>query len=95
MTGGGSVAEQEGAQPVEGEQIEDAQEGKYLLLSTDFYGSKEIQDESNLEAETYSYKEVSEISEVTRESYPEGYIVDQTGGAIEDLVDFDKLKEQT
>lgn len=95
MTGGGSVAEQEGAQPVEGEQIEDAQEGKYQLLSTDFYGSKEIQDESNLEAETYSYKEVSEISEVTRESYPEGYIVDQTGGAIEDLVDFDKLKEQT
>jgi hypothetical protein len=32
---------------------------------------------------------------VTRESYPEGYIIDQTGGAIEDLVDFDKLKEQT
>ena len=55
----------------------------------------EIQDESNQEGETYSYKEVSEISEVTRESYPEGYIVDQTGGAIEDLVDFDKLKEQT
>jgi hypothetical protein len=32
---------------------------------------------------------------VTRESYPEGYIIDQTGGAVEDLVDFDKLKEQT
>ena len=48
-----------------------------------------------MEAETYSYKEVSEISEVTRESYPEGYIIDNVGGAVEDLVDFDKLKEQT
>lgn len=37
---------------------------------------------------------MSEISEVTRESYPEGYI-NMTGGAVEDLVDFDKLKEQT
>jgi hypothetical protein len=37
---------------------------------------------------------VSEISEVTRESYPEGYI-NMTGGAVEDLVDFDKLKEHT
>lgn len=55
----------------------------------------EIKDESNLEAETYSYKEVSEMSEVTQESYPEGYVVSHAGTAIEDLVDFDKLKEQT
>ena len=47
MTGGGSVAEQEGAQPVDGEQIEDAQDGKYQLFSTDFYLCTEIQDESN------------------------------------------------
>ena len=35
------------------------------------------------------------MSEVTQESYPEGYIVSQAAGAIEDLVDFDKLVKQT
>jgi hypothetical protein len=35
------------------------------------------------------------MSEVTQESYPEGYVLNQTAGAVEDLVDFDKLKEQT
>lgn len=36
------------------------------------------------------------MSEVTQESFPEGYIVQSgggLGGAIEDLVDFEKLKE--
>jgi hypothetical protein len=43
-----------------------------------------------------SYKEVSEISEVTQESYPEGYIVSHGGtAALEDLIDYDKLKNQT
>jgi hypothetical protein len=35
------------------------------------------------------------MSEVTQESYPEGYIMSHAGNAVEDLVDFDKLKEQT
>lgn len=35
------------------------------------------------------------MSEVTQESFPEGYVVSHAGTAIEDLVDFDKLKEQT
>ena len=35
------------------------------------------------------------MSEVTQESFPEGYIVSQAGGAIEDLVDFEKLVQQT
>ena len=30
------------------------------------------------------------MSEVTQESYPEGYVV-TARGAVEDLVDFDKL----
>jgi hypothetical protein len=55
----------------------------------------EIKDDSNHEAETFSYKEVSEMSEVTQESYPEGYVISHAGTAVEDLVDFDKLKEQT
>ena len=43
-----------------------------------------------------SYKEVSEMSEVTQESFPEGYVASQAGaGGIEDLVDFEKLKNQT
>jgi hypothetical protein len=37
------------------------------------------------------------MSEVTQESFPDGYIVASggAGGAIEDLIDFEKLKEQT
>ena len=46
-----------------------------------------------------SYKEVSEMSEVTQESYPEGYMVSHgaggPGAVLEDLVDFEKLKSQT
>ena len=34
----------------------------------------EIKDETQ-EDEQFDYKEVSEMSEVTQESYPEGYIV--------------------
>lgn len=52
-----------------------------------------VKDESNTgDVENFSYKEVSEMSEVTQESFPEGYIV-STRGAVEDLVDFDKLVE--
>ena len=44
--------------------------------------------------EVLSYKEVSEMSEVTQESYPEGYIVSHAAtAAVEDLVDFEKLKQ--
>ena len=35
------------------------------------------------------------MSEVTQESFPEGYMVTHAGGAVEDLVDFDKLVQQT
>lgn len=46
-----------------------------------------------------SYKEVSEMSEVTQESIPEGYVISHGPGgkdaALEDLVDFEKLKSQT
>ena len=52
----------------------------------------EIKDEAD---EVISYKEVSEMSEITQESYPQGYIVSQAGNAVEDLVDFEKLKEHT
>lgn len=45
------------------------------------------------------YKEVSEMSEVTQESFPEGYMVSHgaggAGAVLEDLVDFEKLKQQT
>lgn len=57
----------------------------------------EIVDESH---DNVSYKEVSEISDVTKESYSEGYIVFNKGSqenaaVIEDLFDFEKLKQQT
>lgn len=36
------------------------------------------------------------MSEATQESFPEGYVATHAGGmAVEDLVDFDKLVEQT
>ena len=35
------------------------------------------------------------MSEVTQESFPEGYIQQHAGGAVEDLVDYDKLVSQT
>ena len=35
------------------------------------------------------------MSEITQESFPDGYIVPHAGGAVEDLVDFDKLVQQT
>lgn len=50
-----------------------------------------VKDESHTgDVENFSYKEVSEMSEVTQESFPEGYI-NSARGAVEDLVDFDKL----
>ena len=51
----------------------------------------DIQEEVNEEDPEFDYKEVSEISEVTQESFPEGYVVSQAAGAVEDLVDFEKL----
>jgi len=40
-----------------------------------------------------SYREVSEMSEIKQESYPEGYVVSHAAtAAVEDLVDFEKLK---
>ena len=43
--------------------------------------------------EINSYKEVSEMSEITQESYPDGYMATHAGAAaVEDLVDFEKLK---
>ena len=54
------------------------------------------QDIEGNDDEVLSYKEVSEMSEVTQESYPEGYIVSHAAtAAVEDLVDFEKLKQQT
>lgn len=39
------------------------------------------------------------MSEVTQESFPEGYMVSHgaggAGAVLEDLVDFEKLKQQT
>ena len=36
------------------------------------------------------------MSEVTQESFPSGYMVQHSGtAAVEDLVDFEKLKHQT
>jgi hypothetical protein len=52
--------------------------------------------DSSRDLEALSYNEVSEISEVTQESYPEGYIISHGGqAAVEDLIDFEKLKEKT
>ena len=56
----------------------------FLLLLT-------VKDESHTgDDQNFDYKEVSEMSEVTQESFPEGYI-NSARGAVEDLVDFDKL----
>ena len=53
----------------------------------------EINEMPEGEEEVLSYKEVSEMSEVTQESYPEGYVVSHAAtAAVEDLVDFEKLK---
>jgi hypothetical protein len=53
---------------------------------------EEINDMPSGEEEALSYREVSEMSEVTQESYPDGYIVSHAAtAAVEDLVDFDKL----
>ena len=65
-----------------------------LRQSTHLLLALGVPDESH-ENEHFSYKEVSEMSEVTQESFPEGYVVSQAGGAVEDLVDFDKLVQQT
>lgn len=54
---------------------------------------EELEDVPEAEDEVLSYKEVSEMSEVTQESYPEGYMVSHAAtAAVEDLVDFEKLK---
>ena len=54
---------------------------------------EEIDEMPEGEEEVLSYKEVSEMSEVTQESYPEGYVVSHAAtAAVEDLVDFEKLK---
>ena len=55
-----------------------------------FWPFIDFKDESG-DIENYSYKEVSDMSEITQESFPDGYIVPHAGGAVEDLVDFDKL----
>ena len=57
---------------------------------------EELEDVPEASDEMLSYKEVSEMSEVTQESYPEGYMVSHAAtAAVEDLVDFEKLKAQT
>lgn len=57
---------------------------------------EEIDEMPEGDEEVLSYKEVSEMSEVTQESYPEGYVVSHAAtAAVEDLVDFEKLKQQT
>lgn len=76
---------------------EDAAAGDQRLGAGRTPDEDEIVDESH---DNVSYKEVSEISDVTQESYPEGYIVFNQGSqanaaVIEDLVDFAKLKQQT
>lgn len=54
---------------------------------------EEFEDLPEVDDEVLSYKEVSEMSEVTQESYPEGYMVSHAAtAAVEDLVDFEKLK---
>ena len=54
---------------------------------------EELEDVQEVSEELLSYKEVSEMSEVTQESYPEGYMVSHAAtAAVEDLVDFEKLK---
>jgi hypothetical protein len=57
---------------------------------------EEMKEESGLEGDVFSYKEVSVMSEVTQESYPDGYIQTHGGTAVvEDLIDFEKLKDHT
>lgn len=56
----------------------------------------ENKEESGLEGDVFSYKEISVMSEVTQESYPDGYIQTHGGTAVvEDLIDFEKLKDHT
>lgn len=55
-----------------------------------------MKEESGLEGDVFSYKEVSVMSEITQESYPDGYIQTHGGTAVvEDLIDFEKLKDHT
>jgi len=63
----------------------------YVCNEINNFYSLDIQDESD----ALSYKEVSEMSEITQESFPEGYMISHGGqaAAIEDLVDFEKLKQ--
>ena len=63
----------------------------YVYNEINNFFSLDIQDESD----ALSYKEVSEMSEITQESFPEGYMISHGGqaAAIEDLVDFEKLKQ--
>ena len=63
----------------------------YVCNEINNFFSLDIQDESD----ALSYKEVSEMSEITQESFPEGYMISHGGqaAAIEDLVDFEKLKQ--
>lgn len=57
---------------------------------------EENKEESGLEGDVFSYKEISVMSEVTQESYPDGYIQTHGGTAVvEDLIDFEKLKDHT
>jgi hypothetical protein len=63
----------------------------YVCNEINNFFSLDIQDESD----ALSYTEVSEMSEITQESFPEGYMISHGGqaAAIEDLVDFEKLKQ--
>jgi len=45
-----------------------------MVSSEEFLTILDIKDEFD-DPEGFEYKEVSEISEVTQESYPEGYVV--------------------
>lgn len=52
---------------------------------------QEIDDQSK--TGDYNYKEISDMSDVTEESYPEG--LEMLKGGAKDLENYDKLMEQT
>lgn len=76
---------------------QDSAQGKFINSAHHALGEEiSPEKESSKDLDAMSFKAVSEISEATQESYPEGYIHNHGGpGAHEDLIDFEKLKEKT
>jgi len=91
-----SEQDKDGAANQEGsavQNVEAPEEGEVDVDNAGDAGEVENEEGRDASEEVLSYREVSEMSEITQESYPEGYVVSHAAtAAVEDLVDFEKLK---